>query len=61
LAIKTKKLSVTDLFITLTIIFATKIFGKMDKKEISKVALTIVFTALGVAGGMLLYDRVLRK
>jgi len=25
------------------------------------VALTIVFTALGVAGGMLLYDRVLRK
>ena len=33
----------------------------MDKKEISKVALTIVFTALGVAGGMLLYDRALRK
>ena len=33
----------------------------MDKKEISKVALTIVFTALGVAGGLFLYDRVIKS
>lgn len=31
------------------------------KKEITKVAVTIAVTALGVAGGMLFYDRVLRK
>jgi len=31
------------------------------KREITKVAVTIAVTALGVAGGMLFYDRVLRK